>query len=128
MLFLEKATALTPCVPVFLHPQLQGKTDEGFVKAAVNLLRRQLIIMMFASSHSTDTLCASVFVLLQLQLQGKTDEGFVKAAFKLLRDHLGVKTVLTPGQFLEQVRCSFGLLPAPHPHTVSTTKAILRVE
>jgi hypothetical protein len=38
-----------------------------------------------------------------LQLQGKTDEGFVKGAFKLLRDHLGVKTVLTPGQFLEQV-------------------------
>jgi hypothetical protein len=27
----------------------------------------------------------------------------VKGAFKLLRDHLGLKTVLTPGQFLEQV-------------------------
>jgi hypothetical protein len=42
-----------------------------------------------------------VFVL---QLQAKTDEGFVRGAFRLCRDHLGVRTVLTPGQFLEQVR------------------------
>jgi len=38
-----------------------------------------------------------------LQLQAKTDEGFVKGAFRLCRDHLGVRTVLTPAQFLEQV-------------------------
>jgi hypothetical protein len=50
-----------------------------------------------ARKHS----CAAVFVL---QLQAKTDEGFVRGAFRLCRDHLGVRTVLTPGQFLEQVR------------------------
>lgn len=38
------------------------------------------------------------------QLAGKTDQRFVEASFKLLRDCLGVKTVLTPAQFLAQVR------------------------
>lgn len=41
-----------------------------------------------------------------MQLQGKTDEGLVKNAFKLFRDHLGLRVVLTPGQFLEQVRAA----------------------
>jgi hypothetical protein len=45
-------------------------------------------------------LCA----VLCLQLQAKTDDAFVKAAFRLCREHLGIRTVLTPGQFLEQVR------------------------
>lgn len=39
-----------------------------------------------------------------VQLQAKTDDGFVKAAFRLCREHLGIRTVLTPAQFLEQVR------------------------
>eukprot|EP00879_Flechtneria_rotunda_P028236 GHRR01030327.1.p1 GENE.GHRR01030327.1~~GHRR01030327.1.p1 ORF type:complete len:202 (+),score=67.28 GHRR01030327.1:189-794(+) len=37
-----------------------------------------------------------------VQLQGKTDEGFVKAALRLFREHMGLKVVLTSGQFLEQ--------------------------
>lgn len=42
------------------------------------------------------------------QLQAKTDDGFVRGAFRLCRDHLGIRTVLTPAQFLEQVRCGAG--------------------
>lgn len=50
------------------------------------------------TQHTLPALCC-------LQLQAKTDEGFVKGAFRLCRDHLGVRTVLTPAQFLEQVIC-----------------------
>ena len=45
-------------------------------------------------------LCRAVHLT---QLQAKTDDAFVKGAFRLCRDHLGIRTVLTPAQFLEQV-------------------------
>jgi hypothetical protein len=38
------------------------------------------------------------------QLQGKTDQRFTEAAFRCLRECLHVKSVLSPAQFLEQVR------------------------
>lgn len=38
-----------------------------------------------------------------LQLHGKTDERFVQCAFRAFRDVLGIKPVLTPSQFLDQV-------------------------
>ena len=38
-----------------------------------------------------------------LQLQGKTDQRFIEVAFKLFRDCFNIKTVLTPGHFLDQV-------------------------
>jgi hypothetical protein len=49
-----------------------------------------------------------------MQLQGKTDQKFVETAFKLFREAFGIKTVLTPGNFLEQVRgaCGCGTQPA----------------
>lgn len=37
-----------------------------------------------------------------MQLQGKTDQRFVETAWKFARDVLGIKTVLTPAQFLSE--------------------------
>lgn len=37
------------------------------------------------------------------QLQGKSDARFTEVAFRVLRDYLGIKPVITPAQFLEQV-------------------------
>lgn len=53
-----------------------------------------------AADYTRTLLCLPFHAL---QLQAKTDEGFVKAAFRLCREHLGIRTVLTPPQFLEQV-------------------------
>ena len=38
-----------------------------------------------------------------MQLQGKTDQRFVENAFKLFRDCLGIRSVITAAQFLDQV-------------------------
>ena len=48
-----------------------------------------------------------------MQLQGKTDQRFVEHSFKLFRDCLGVRTVLTTSQFLDQVRVHH-MGPPPH--------------
>lgn len=42
-------------------------------------------------------------VYAMLQLQGKTDQRFVECAFKVFRDVFGIKPVVNPAQFLEQV-------------------------
>lgn len=49
---------------------------------------------------------------LMLQLQGKTDQRFVECAFKVFRGVLGIKPVVNPAQFLEQVCVCSHIHPA----------------
>lgn len=41
---------------------------------------------------------------MQVQLRGKTDARFIEAAFRVFREYFRIKLVLSPHQFLEQVR------------------------
>lgn len=79
-----------------------GQTPLGWVVLARTLASRQTSVSSLQIAAVINTLCSGLLV----QLQGKTDQRFIESSFKLFRDVLNVKTVLTPAQFFEQVRCN----------------------